>query len=73
MNLLQKKAAQLSAGAALLGASIASHAAVNADVQTAITTIGTDGTDTVTAVGVVMIGLAGVAIVFKWAKASIFG
>lgn len=42
-------------------------------VDSAVTKITTDGTAAITAVGSAMLGLAGIAIVFKWAKASIFG
>lgn len=49
----------------------ASHAAI--DVSAATTAITTDGTAAVTAVGGALIGLAGVAVVFKWAKGAIFG
>lgn len=38
-----------------------------------LATLTTDGTAALTSVGGAMIGLAGVAIVFKWAKAAIFG
>lgn len=41
---------------------------------TAVTdSITADGTSAITTIGTAMIGLAGVAIVFKWAKAAIFG
>lgn len=39
----------------------------------ALTTLSTDGNDTMVAVGGAMIGLAVVAVLFKWAKAAIFG
>lgn len=42
-------------------------------VDAAVTKISTDGGAAITAVGGAMLGLAGIAIVFKWAKASIFG
>lgn len=43
------------------------------DVAAATTAITTDGTTAITAIGTAMLGLAAVAVVFKWAKASIFG
>lgn len=43
------------------------------DVTAATTTITTDGTAAITAVGGALIGLAGVAVVFKWVKGAIFG
>ncbi|MGF1845325.1 major capsid protein [Vibrio clamense] len=43
------------------------------DVSAATTAITTDGTAAVTSIGQALIGLAGVAVVFKWAKGSIFG
>lgn len=58
-------------GLALMVAASASQAAV--DVSAATTAISTDGTAAITAVGGALIGLAGVAVVFKWAKGAIFG
>ncbi len=58
-------------GLTTLLASTASQAAI--DVSGPIGVIGTDGTAAVTAIGGAMLGLAAVAIVFKWAKAAIFG
>ena len=43
------------------------------DVSAATDAITTDGTAAVSAIGLAMLGLAAVAIVFKWAKAAIFG
>lgn len=43
------------------------------DVSDATTSIATDGTAAITAVGGALIGLAGVAVVFKWVKGAIFG
>jgi hypothetical protein len=43
------------------------------DVSDATTSITTDGTAAITAVGGALIGLAGVAVVFKWVKGAIFG
>lgn len=60
-------------GALVLGASVASSSAFAIDVTGAVTTITTDGTAAVTAIGGAMLGLCGVAVVIKYAKASIFG
>ncbi|EOX4357018.1 major capsid protein [Vibrio cholerae] len=49
----------------------ASHAAI--DVTAATTQITTDGGAAISTIGGAMIGLAAVAVVFKWAKAAIFG
>lgn len=57
-----------------LGATVvttASQAAI--DVTGATDAITTDGTAAVSAIGLAMLGLAAVAVVYKWAKASIFG
>lgn len=43
------------------------------DVSAATTSITTDGIAAITAIGGALIGLAGVAVVFKWAKGAIFG
>lgn len=43
------------------------------DVSSVVTSITTDGTSAITAIGMAMLTLASVAIVFKWAKAAIFG
>jgi uncharacterized membrane protein len=57
-------------GAAVLAANSASAAI---DVTAATTAITTDGTAAITAVGGALIGLAGIAVVFKWVKGAIFG
>lgn len=56
--------------ASLLSPEIASAAV---DVSAATDSISTDGTAAVTAIGGALVGLAGVAVVFKWAKGAIFG
>jgi uncharacterized membrane protein len=43
------------------------------DVTAATGMIDSDATDAITTIGQSMMGLAGLAIAFKWAKASIFG
>lgn len=43
------------------------------DVSAATTALVTDGTTAISAVGVALLTLAGVAVVYKWAKAAFFG
>lgn len=51
----------------------ASHPAMAAiDVTAATTAITTDGTNAITAIGTVIIGLAALSLVFRWAKAAFF-
>lgn len=52
---------------------VASPAFADIDVTAATTAIGTDGTAAITSIGTALIGLAGVAVVFKWVKAAVFG
>ncbi len=56
---------------ALLAFAGVSSAAI--DVTAATTSISSDGTAAITAIGGALVGLAGVAVVFKWAKGAIFG
>lgn len=42
------------------------------DVSSAVSSISTDGTSAITAIGTALIALAGIALVFRWAKASLF-
>lgn len=48
-------------------------AAVPETLTSAATTLGTDGVSAISTVGGIMLTLAGVAVLFKWAKASFFG
>lgn len=66
-----KKLLVAGSGIGLALGATASQAAI--DVTAATTTISTDGTAAITAVGGAIIGLAAVAVVFKWVKGSIFG
>ncbi|MEL4257709.1 major capsid protein [Shewanella xiamenensis] len=60
--------------AVALGSAVAASSASAAiDVTAATTAITTDGSAAITAVGGAMLGLAAIAIVFKWAKGAIFG
>lgn len=59
--------------ATAIGATVASNAHSAVDVSSAVNTLVTDGTSAISAVGIGLITLAGVAVVFKWVKASFFG
>ncbi|WP_066015667.1 major capsid protein [Endozoicomonas atrinae] len=60
--------------ALLLATSVmASSAFAEIDVSAATTAITTDGSTAITAVGNSLIGLAALAVVFKWVKGAIFG
>lgn len=63
----------LLAPTALATSVVALPASAAIDVSGIVTTITTDGGAAITAIGGAMLGLAAIAIVFKWAKASIFG
>jgi len=67
-NILKATAVALVSGLAMTSPAFAA-----VDVTAATTSITTDGTVAITAVGSALIGLAGVAVVFKWVKGSIFG
>ena len=43
------------------------------DVTAATTTLSTDGSAAISSVGGALIGLAALAVVFKWVKGAIFG
>lgn len=51
----------------------AAVAAVPAEVTAVATTVKTDGPLTVAAIGGAILAMSGIAILFKWAKAAIFG
>lgn len=58
---------------AIVGLSVlcfSANAAV--DVTEPVATLKTDGTTVITAIGTALLALAGLAVVFKWAKASFF-
>lgn len=60
--------------AATVGVAIAAPSAMAAiDIETATSVVSADGTAVITKVGGVMLGLAALAVVFKWAKAAFFG
>ena len=58
-------------GALAFAASTPALAAI--DVTPATTAITTDGGAAISSIGQAMLGLAAIAIVFKWAKGAIFG
>lgn len=52
---------------------VVSHNAMAANIaDAAITQFTTDGTDTMTAVGLAIVGVAVVAVLFKWVKGALF-
>ncbi|WP_299733202.1 major capsid protein [uncultured Endozoicomonas sp.] len=60
--------------ALLLATSVmASSAFAEIDVSAATTAISTDGSAAITGIGTALIGVAALAVVFKWAKGAIFG
>ncbi|MFG0772513.1 major capsid protein [Vibrio plantisponsor] len=61
------------AGIVAATAVLASPAFAAIDVSSATTAITEDGGAAIAAIGGALIGLAGTAVVFKWAKGAIFG
>ncbi|WP_119027379.1 major capsid protein [Acinetobacter baumannii] len=57
---------------AVVGAALITNANAAVDVSGSVATLTTDGTAAITAVGAALLGLAGVAVVFKWVKAAFF-
>ncbi|HFG4505293.1 TPA: major capsid protein [Acinetobacter baumannii] len=57
---------------AAVGAALITNANAAVDVTAPVATLTTDGTAAITAVGAALLGLAGVAVVFKWVKAAFF-
>ncbi|EPW3816054.1 major capsid protein [Acinetobacter baumannii] len=57
---------------AAVGAALITNANAAVDVAGPVSTLTTDGTAAITAVGAALLGLAGVAVVFKWVKAAFF-
>lgn len=51
----------------------AANAAGVLDVSAAVGTLTSEGIPAIVAIGGAMLGLAAIAVVFKWAKASFFG
>ena len=81
MELLQKGralavkvGAAVSLGLATVGVALASGTGpATTAATTAAASFTSDGTGAVTAIGGALLGLAGIAVVFKWAKAMFFG
>lgn len=42
------------------------------DVSAPVETLKTDGTSVITAIGTALLALAGLAVIYKWAKAAFF-
>ena len=57
---------------ALLPASVFAQTG-NVDVSAQATSLQTDGLAAIGAIGAVLVTMAGVAVVYKWAKGMIFG
>lgn len=57
----------------LATSALASSAFAEIDVSAATTALTTDGSAAITAVGTALVGLAGIAVVFKWVKGAMFG
>ncbi len=74
MNKIKKTNILPLVAALAIGALITTQPAMAAiDVTGATDVISTDGTTAITAVGTALISLAGLAVVFRWIKGSIFG
>ena len=80
MELMQKcraLAVKVGAGVSLavagLGAAMAAGTPATTAATTAAASFTSDGTGAITAIGGALLGLAGIAVVFKWAKAMFFG
>jgi hypothetical protein len=73
MNATFKKSAYALALTGLLFAAGSASAEVPAAVTSAASTLTTDGVSAISAVGAAMLTMAGVAVLFKWVKATFFG
>ncbi|OEF95279.1 major capsid protein [Vibrio splendidus] len=71
ISFLKKNKKSIALGVAAASVSSISHAAI--DVSAATTAITTDGSAAIGSVGQALIGLAGLAVVYKWIKGAIFG
>jgi len=63
----------LKTGAAVAATLVSGGAMAAIDTTAATTAITGDAGGAVTAIGTAMLGLAAMAVAFKWAKAAIFG
>ncbi|WP_228157528.1 major capsid protein [Acinetobacter sp. AM] len=57
---------------AVVSTALVNPAFAAVDVTAPVGQITTDGTSVITAIGTALLGLAGLAVIFKWAKASFF-
>ncbi|MQZ29581.1 hypothetical protein F4U02_00950 [Acinetobacter haemolyticus] len=57
---------------AVASTALLSNANAAIDVSAPVQQLQTDGTSAITAVGTALLALAGIAVVFKWVKASFF-
>jgi hypothetical protein len=57
----------------LIMAMVVGTANAAVDVSGPVTAFTTDGTAAITAIGAAMLTLAGIAVTYKWAKATFFG
>jgi len=60
-------------GASVAATLVSGGAMAAIDTTAATTALTTDAGGAVTAIGTAMLGLAAMAVAFKWAKAAIFG
>ncbi|MBA1148232.1 hypothetical protein H0Z60_14345 [Ectothiorhodospiraceae bacterium WFHF3C12] len=76
-NTLRRYGARITTATTLGLASMATYAQSGGgggiDVSAATDAITTDGGTAIAAVGGALIGLAGIAVVYKWVKGAIFG
>lgn len=68
-----KKIAIAASLALVSGLAAASEPTSGVDVSEAVGVLSGDGSDAIKQVGGAMLGLAGLAVTFKWAKAAFFG
>lgn len=71
ISFFKKNKKSIALAVAVSSVSSLSHAAI--DVTAATTVITTDGSAAIGSVGQALIGLAGLAVVYKWIKGAIFG
>lgn len=57
---------------AVVSAGLITPAFAEVDVAAPVAQITSDGTSVITAIGTALLGLAGLAVIFKWAKAAFF-
>jgi len=72
-NTENKLSTTLKTGAAVAATLVSSGAMAAIDTTAATGALTTDAGGAITAIGTAMLGLAAIAVAFKWAKAAIFG